>query len=194
VSKREIEREATYEDLLRVPDEFIAELIDGDLFASPRPQGRHGRAMSILSGVLVNPFDRGIGGPGGWWIMIEPEIHLGRNIFVPDLCGWRRETLPEFPPGPFVEVPPDWVCEVASPRTARLDRIKKMPAYARHDVPHVWIIDPESRSLEVFRLNGEHYSLMDAYGGDDVARVEPFDEIELRLTDFWIGSDPLHQQ
>jgi len=189
-----MEHEATYEDLLRVPDEFIAELIDGELFASPRPQGRHNRAMFGLGRRIATPFEDGVDGPGGWWIMIEPEIHLGREIFVPDVCGWRRETLPEFPPGPFVAVAPDWVCEVASPRTARLDRIKKMPAYARHGVPHVWVIDPESRSLEVYRLEGEHYSFVAGYENDDVARAEPFEAFELRLTDLWIGSDPLDQQ
>jgi len=186
VSKREVEREATYEDLLRVPDDLIAELIGGELFASPRPQGRHGRATTALSAIMHTPFDRGINGPGGWWIMTEPEIHLGRDVFVPDVCGWRRETLPEFPPGPAVEIRPDWVCEIVSPRTARLDRIRKMPAYGGHGVPYFWIIDPELRTLEVFVLEGSRYSLTETHEGDDVVRVEPFQEIELSLADLWL--------
>jgi len=186
VSKREVEREATYEDLLRVPDDLIAELIGGELFASPRPQGRHGRAMAILGRRIGAPFDDGVGGPGGWWIMIEPEIHLGRDVFVPDVCGWRRETLPEFPPGPAVEIRPDWVCEIVSPRTAKIDRVRKMPAYARYGVPHFWIIDPEARTLEVFVLGGSRYGLTETHEGDDVVRVEPFQEIELSLADLWL--------
>lgn len=144
------------------------------------------RASSVLARRIGTAFDDGIGGPGGWWIVIEPEIHLGSDVVVPDIAGWRRETMPEYPAGPAVEMPPDWVCEVVSPRTAALDRVKKLPRYAQSLVRHAWIIDPASRTLEVYSLAGEHYSLIETFEAEEVGRGEPFEAIELRLSDLWL--------
>ncbi len=134
----------------------------------------------------MNPFDRGRGGPGGWWIVDEPELHLGRNVLVPDLAGWRRERLPAFPREPFFTLAPDWVCEVLSPATARLDRLKKLSIYWREGVGHAWLVDPVLETLEVFRRLEEAWLGALAAGGDDVVRAEPFDAIELTLTGLWI--------
>jgi len=179
-------RHATYEDLLKVPDNLVAELIDGELYTSPRPGRDHARTSSVLGARLTPPFDIGDGGPGGWWIIDEPELHLGRHALVPDLGGWRRERTPEYPNTSGCEVPPDWVCEVQSPGTARIDRVKKLPIYAEHAVQHIWLIDPATQTLEVLRLEEGRWVIAGNYGGDDVVRAEPFEAIELALSALWI--------
>jgi Uma2 family endonuclease len=140
----------------------------------------------MLGGELVPPFHSGRGGPGGSWIVDEPELHLGRNVLVPDLAGWRRERLPALPREAFFTLAPDWVCEVLSPATARIDRTKKLAIYAREGVEHAWLVDPALESLEVFRRQGEAWLLVLTAGGDEVVRAEPFDAIELELTGLWI--------
>jgi Uma2 family endonuclease len=125
-----VARRATYEDLLQVPEHLVAEIIHGQLVTHPRPAPRHARASSSLGDELVSPFDKGRGGPGGWWILDEPELHLGAHVLVPDLAGWRRERMRSLPDTAWFELAPDWVCEVLSPGTARLDRVEKLPIYA----------------------------------------------------------------
>src|SRR4051794_23241149 len=153
---KKAERRATYEDVVRAPAHMVAEVVEGDLHLSPRPGGPHTRAASVLGSELSGPFDRGRGGPGGWIILDEPELHLGVEpaIVVPDLAGWRRERLPFIRAEAFFTLAPDWVCEVISPSSGRLDRITKVPLYARENVRHAWIVDPLQRSLEVYRNEG----------------------------------------
>jgi Uma2 family endonuclease len=179
-------RPATYEDLMKVPDNLVAELIDGELFTTPRPAPRHANVTSTLSADLHYPFHRGINGPGGWWILVEPELKLAGQSLVPDISGWRRERLPMLPDTATISVVPDWVCEVQSPSTARFDRVKKLPVYARHGVGHVWLIDPIARTLEVLRLENDRWFLAGNYGGDDVIRAEPFDAVDINLATLWI--------
>ncbi|MBI5486802.1 MAG: Uma2 family endonuclease [Deltaproteobacteria bacterium] len=183
-------RRATYQDLLGVPPHWVAELIDGEVVTSPRPAFRHARASSIIGGSLVGPYDLGTGGPGGWWILDEPELHFGENVLVPDLAGWRRERMPVFPDVPFCEVAPDWVCEVLSPATAGLDRVRKLPIYARAGVAHAWLIDPAARTLEVLRLQAGSWVVVAAFGEDQTVRVEPFGEVGIPLATLWIGEGP----
>jgi Uma2 family endonuclease len=176
-------RPATYEDLLKVPDNLVAELIDGELYTSPRPGSRHARASSVLGAKLSNSFDSG---DGGWWIIDEPELHLGANAIVPDLAGWRRERMPVYPDAAVFDLGPDWLCEVQSPSTARIDRVKKLPIYKEHRVRHVWLLDPIDRTLEVLRLENNRWVVAGNYGGDDVVRAEPFDAVEIELGALWI--------
>jgi Uma2 family endonuclease len=133
---------ATYEDLLNVPDHLVAEILDGDLYTTPRPAPRHADASSGSGAALRGPFDRGRGGPGGWRILDEPEWHLASDVLVPDLAGWRRERLPRLPEEAFFSLAPDWICEVLSPATAAIDRVKKLSIYGREGVPHAWLVDP----------------------------------------------------
>jgi Uma2 family endonuclease len=181
-----LERPATYEDLQKVPEHLVAELIDGELFTSPRPSTRHARAQGKLFARISAAYDDGDGGPGGWWIIGEPELHLGADVLVPDIAGWRREHVPEFPDVVAVETAPDWICEVASPSTMRLDRFKKLPKYAEHGVDYVWLVDPNNRTLEVFRRSGSRYDVIAAFDDEEpVVRAEPFDEIEFSLGTLW---------
>jgi Uma2 family endonuclease len=128
-------RPATYDDLIEVPDHLVAEIIDGELHTTPRPAPRYADASSGLGGALRGPFDRGRGGPGGWRILDEPELHLGPDVLVPDLAGWRRERLPALPDEAYFTLAPDWVCEVLSPSTMALDRTRKLAVYVREQVP-----------------------------------------------------------
>ncbi|MEL7306269.1 MAG: Uma2 family endonuclease, partial [Myxococcota bacterium] len=181
-------KRASYQDVLDAPEHNVAEVIAGELFLSPRPPSPHARAASVLGGELGPPFDHGRGGPGGWFTLYEPELHLGDEpaIVVPDLAGWRRSAMPEMPEVAFFTLPPDWVCEVASPSTARLDRVLKLPLYARAGVEYAWVIDPIARSLEVFRAKGAQYVLVQTFADDARARAEPFDAIELELAALWM--------
>ncbi len=178
-------RKATYEDVLDAPEHLVAELIDGVLHTHPRPATPHAQAATVLGEELGPPFKRGRGGPGGWIILYEPEIHLSEHVLVPDLGGWRRETLPTLPEVPYLELRPDWVAEVLSPSTRRHDRALKLPVYREHGVAHVWLVDPEARLLEVLRLDGGSYRLVATHAGEAVVRVEPFDAIELELGALW---------
>jgi Uma2 family endonuclease len=180
----------TYDDVLASPPHVIAEIVDGELVLSPRPASRHGAAASALSDELGPPFKRGRGGPGGWILLYEPELHLGNDILVPDLAGWRRERMPLLPDAPFLTLSPDWVCEVLSPGSARTDRKLKMPLYAREGVPNAWLLDPGEKTLEIYRLVDKNWSLLATYADADRVRAEPFDAIELDLSVLWADVEP----
>jgi Uma2 family endonuclease len=181
-------KRATYQDVLDAPPHKVAEVIDGELTLHPRPASPHAQAATTLGEELGPPFKRGRGGPGGWIILDEPELHLGPepDILVPDLGGWRRESMPEMPHAAFFTLRPDWVCEVLSPSTQRHDRRKKLPVYQRERVQHVWLIEPLARTLEVFSLDGPTYRLLATYADDERVRAEPFDAIELDLSVLWL--------
>ena len=181
-------RRATYEDLMQVPDHKIAEIIDGELFVTPRPASPHAYAATVSGGDLVGPFHRDPSdpaGPGGWWIILEPELHLSDDVLVPDWAGWRRERMPAFPNAPYFTQAPDWVCEVISLSTSRIDRSRKMRVYAREGIAHLWFIDPLARTLEVYGLEGGRWVVLAGHGGDEVVRVQPFDAIALDLSRWW---------
>ena len=185
-------RRATYADLEQVPDTKVAELIDGDLFVSPRPASPHGRAQMTLGARLHDAFDGppGSGRPGGWWLLFEPELHFEKNVLVPDVAGWRHERMARIPNVAAFTLAPDWVCEVTSPSTGALDRARKMPVYAQEGVRHLWIVDPITRTLEIFRLDGGRWIVAGAHGGDDRVRAEPFDAITLELDRLWLEPEP----
>lgn len=172
------------------PETMVAEILDGELHTMPRPKPRHARTATRLVRGL-GPFDDDPGDPGGWVLLLEPELHLGPkpDKIVPDIAGWRRERLPhsvfdEDAPG-HVELAPDWVCEILSDRTERIDRGRKMRIYLREHVSHVWLVNPVLLTLEVYRSASDTWTLLDTHEGDTVARVPPFDAIELNLSTLW---------
>jgi Uma2 family endonuclease len=178
-------RPATYADLEALPPNQVGEILGGVLHAHPRPAIPHTRAASKLGAKLDGPFDSGDGGPGGWLILDEPELHLGDDVLVPDLAAWRPERMPELPAAAFITMAPDWVCEVLSPSTAGIDRSEKLPLYARERVRHVWLLDPIAQTLEVLHLDGASYQLIATSRADAKVRAEPFDAIELSLGVLW---------
>ncbi len=176
---------ATYVDILKLPENITGEVINGVLYQQPRPAPRHAYASSRLGAAINSPFDRGKGGPGGWWILDEPECHLGADILVPDIAGWRRERMSSLPDTAWFELPPDWVCEVLSPSTASKDRIDKQGVYLREGVGFLWFIDPEAKTLEAFQLTSGSWLLIAALSGEDQAAVAPFDDVPFDLGELW---------
>jgi Uma2 family endonuclease len=183
--ERDERRRATYEDVLNAPEHKVAEIIDGVLYLSPRPAFPHAGATTMLVSDLAGPFDRGRGGPGGWRIFVEPELHFGEDVLVPDIAGWRISRMPEQPTGVGTKLAPDWLCETLSPSTARLDRTKKLGIYAREGVPHVWFVEPKRQTLEVFVLRGANLVTQATYRGRERVRVEPFEVVEIELAVLW---------
>jgi Uma2 family endonuclease len=179
------DRPATYDDLVKLPDNFIAEIVDGELHASPKPAPPHVVAGSSVGGLLLNPYSFGRGGPGGWWILDEPELHLSSDVLVPDVAGWRKARMPHRPETAYFPLAPDWVCEILSPSTAVIDRVKKLAIYAREGVAHAWLIDPALRTLEVLRLHNGLWVLVGTHVDDEVVRAEPFVELDLELRLLW---------
>lgn len=177
---------ATYQELRDLPAHLVGEIVFGVLHASPRPAPKHARASSILGSELGSPFDRGRGGPGGWVILDEPELHLGEHVLVPDLAGWRRERVPELPTDKaYFDVAPDWACEILSPSTTALDRGDKRKVYETQGIKHLWFVDPEARTLEVLALDGPTYRLIEVFAENALIRAVPFDAIELELGALW---------
>lgn len=185
-----VSRKPTYADIEALPPHVNGEILAGELVVSPRPAAPHARASSVLGAIVNGAFDLGIGGPGGWWILFEPELSLAVDPdfdpVIPDLAGWRHETMPAMPTSAQFETVPDWVCEVVSPGTQRRDRVLKVPYYARAGVRHCWLVDPIAETLEVLRLVDGAWVLARSWGGDEVARAEPFEAIEIPLAKVWV--------
>lgn len=184
---RSVKAPATYRDLLALPENVVGEIIGGELHVQPRPAMPHANAASILGMLIGPPFRLGRGGPGGWVILDEPELHLADEVLVPDLAGWRQVQGREISlQVAYQTMAPDWICEVLSPSTQAVDRVRKLPIYAAHGVGHVWLVDPLQKTLEVFRLESARWSMIGGYAGDAVVRAEPFDAIELPLAELWV--------
>jgi Uma2 family endonuclease len=182
-------RPATYEDLLKVPDTKVAELIDGELYVFSRPASPHAYAAFVLGG-HVYAFEHRGNGPRGWWILPEPELHLGSDVLVPDLAAWRVERLPKIPQIVGHTLPPDWVCEVVSPSTERVDRLKKLRVYAREGIGYCWLIDPLKRQLEIRRLEAGEWMLLSIHRDNEVINPEPFEALPLPLAKLWADLAP----
>ena len=185
-------RKAVYDEFLKVPEWKVAEIIDGELVVNPRPATPHAYAGSVIHIDVGGAFHGPPGDrakPGGWWILYEPELHLVDDVLVPDFAGWRRQRLAVLPAAAFIPQAPDWVCEVLSPSTRTIDRTRKMRIYAREGIEYLWFVDPIAQVLEVYRLRDGHWVVVDNFGGDDVARAEPFDAIDVALARWWLPTE-----
>jgi Uma2 family endonuclease len=180
-------RSSLYAQLQLLPETLIGEILNGQLYTQPRPAPKHLRAALRLGADLEGAFDRGRGGPGGWWILAEPEIHFTREVevVVPDLAGWMRKRMPSLPETAYFDSVPDWICEILSPATASKDREIKMPLYARYQVHYAWLIDPQARTLETFVLQEGTWRALDRFVGDEPVAAAPFAAITIALADLW---------
>ncbi len=176
---------ASYDDILALPENIVGEILNGELHTHPRPAPKHARAASSIGMKVGSAYDHGDNGPGGWWILDEPELHLGNDIMVPDLAGWRRERLPSLPDDPWFSLIPDWACEVLSPSTAVTDRDIKMPTYAAHGLEWLWLVDPIEKTLEVYRSSQGKWSLNKQAAGDTIERIPPFESLDFDLSVLW---------
>lgn len=186
-------KRATYADLEAVPPHLVAELLFGSLETHPRPAAPHSVSMASLIDELTGPFQKGRGGPGGWLFMVEPELHLGTHVAVPDLAAWRKDRIARLPRTGRVTLAPDWVCEVLSPSTSRVDRIVKSRVYASVGVPFYWLLDPIARTLEIQRLQGGQWLQLAAFSDADRVAAAPFDAVTFELADLWpleLDTDP----
>jgi len=183
--------QATYSVLNALPKGWVGEIVEDELVASPRPLAAQTRAAFMLGVELGEQLDPRRGGNGRWCFLRAPELHLGRDVLVPDLAGWRRDRVsqPLEPSEPFLTVAPDWVCEVLSPVTLSLDRVRKLPLYAQHGVSHAWFIDPEARTLEVFQRLKRGWLFAASYEGDALVRAEPFSGLSLELGALWLPEE-----
>jgi Uma2 family endonuclease len=178
------QRPATYADVEALPRHKLGEIIGDELFVSPRPGGLHAFATTRLVGAIDGPFQMGQGGPGGWLILFEPELHFDAQVLVPDVAAWRTERAPSADNTFFTDAP-DWICETLSPSTAAIDRTRKLDVYAQQKVSFVWLIDPAARTLEVLRRDGTRWIVAAKHGGDEKVRAAPFDAFELDLSRLW---------
>jgi Uma2 family endonuclease len=178
-------RPATYADLEALPPNMAGEIIFGVLHAHPRPTPRHGVAAGELQLEVGTPFGRGRGGPGGWIFLPEPELHLGPHVVVPDIAGWKRERLTPFPTTAYIEAPPDWLCEVLSPSTQKIDRTDKLVVYATFGVGHCWYVDPIARTLEVLALTDGKWLLAATFKDAEPVTAPPFEVHTFPLDVLW---------
>jgi Uma2 family endonuclease len=190
LTRRERGRPAIWDDLDEVSEGYIGEIVAGEIVVTPRPNAPHMKAAGELTHALGSPFHKGIGGPGGWVIYEEPRIRFGEDVRVPDLAGWRKERWTDPPRKGPLTIVPDWTCEVLSERTKADDITVKLPLYARAKVLHAWLIDPDARTLEVYRLEGDRWFLAATHAGEARVRAEPFDAVELDLSLLWLPPEP----
>jgi Uma2 family endonuclease len=176
----------TIADLDALPPDIKGEIIEGVMYTMTRPRGRHQRAALAVGADLRDPFDRGKGGPGGWWIVPEPGIELPNTPEIaPDVAGWRRERLLKLSEDEPIRVVPDWVCEILSPSTRRHDLLVKKPYYARIGVGHHWLIDLSASTLTAYRLESGRWVELGVFGDEREARIEPFEATALDVSSWW---------
>jgi len=187
MSARPQPRPTLYEQLEALPEGLTGEILNGQLYAQPRPSGPHGFTASSLGYYLIGPFQRGRGGPGGWWIIDEPELHFIHNaeVDVPDLAGWRCSRLPLIPTDHRFTVVPDWVCFDDTASTESKDREVKMPIYAQFGVAYAWLIDPGAHTLEAYALDGGVWREIGRFAGGARVSVPPFEAATISLDDLW---------
>ncbi len=180
------DRPATYADLQRLPGNMVGEIVDGALYAAPRPAPPHLFTAGALNDALGPPYRQARGGAGGWWILQEPELHLAQDVLVPDVAAWRRDRMASLPSTAYFGLAPDWACEILSPSTASFDRVTKLRIYAREGVSHVWLVDPLARTLEVLGLENDQWMKLSTHSAGEVIRVAPFADIALDLRRLWL--------
>ena len=190
VSRVNLGRRASYQDVLDAPAHLVAEIIGGELYLHPRAPPREALARYRLGAGLGHTFDLGRSGPArheseNWWLFHEPELRFGEDVLVPDLVGWRRERMPALPDTAYFTLAPDWVCEVLSSERPRLDLQIKRPLYASEGVRHLWLVDMDDRTLQALELCGDDWVPIARVKDEESVSIAPFEATTLRLGNFW---------
>jgi Uma2 family endonuclease len=178
-------RKTPYEELIDLPESLTGEVLNGQLYAHPRPGGRHILVASNIGAEFHGPYQRGKGGPGGWWILVEPEVHfvLDRDVTVPDVAGWQKSRMADIPEGHKFTVVPDWVCEILSPSTESIDREIKMPLYATYGVRFLWLVHPLKKTIETYKLEAAQWVSKRIFRSGDSVCCEPFEALAINLNE-----------
>lgn len=183
-SRREhvIPRRVTYEDYLNFPDDGMRyEILDGEIFMTPAPTPKHQYASKRLQRLLEDYFE---GERGGLVFDAPIDVILAdSDVVQPDLVvvGERRQVSSR-----GIEGAPLVLVEILSPSRPEYDRLTKARRYAARSVPHFWIVDPEARAVECFRLEGSSYRLDAAAEGEALLRVPAFGGLVVPLGRLWL--------
>jgi Putative restriction endonuclease len=181
---------ATYADIEALPPHMVGEILFGSLVAHPRPARRHVMTSNSIGAIITPPFQFGNGGPGGWIIADEPELHLGPHVVVPDLAGWRAGRLVGNEDGAWFDEVPDWICEVLSPSTEKYDRSDKQRIYATYGVGHIWHVSPTARLLEVYERREKAWLQTHVFKDQDQVSAAPFESLSFNLGLLWPFDQP----
>src|SRR5215813_12375364 len=173
----------TYEDYAALPDDGKRyELHEGELSVTPAPGTRHQQILVNLT-VIIAPH---VKQRGGGTILIAPLDCIMSDITVvqPDLL-YVDDSRRDIVSARGVEGGPTLAVEILSPSTTQIDRRRKMTLYAKHDVTWYWIVDPDARAIEVYRLHDEAYRLEARLEGAEPRALPPFPDLPLDPTAIW---------
>jgi len=177
---------ATYQDILDAPDDMRAEVVNGELHLLPRAAPRHQRFSFLFGNALETSLRDRKSGHSGWVFIPDTNVHLSdHDICGPDIAGWRVETMPDVPETAHITIRPDWVCEIISPSSERLDRHDKFAMYANFGIPYYWIVDHRNRLVEAYALEQGRWVAIGVGSNDDAISFAPFDTIGLELGRLW---------
>lgn len=185
---------ATYADLEALPAHLTGEILFGELIAYPQPVLRHMKVAASIQSLLFPPYEIGRNGPGGWIFIHEPELHLGEHVCVPDLAGWRTTRLPHVLSEAYLELPPDWICEVSSRSTEKYDKGPKREIHAACGVPFLWQADHEARFIETFKLADGQWVVTKPIGETGTIDVAPFDAASVDAALIWQALGPANAE
>lgn len=177
-----------YAEIERLPQGVTGEILRPGVLRTMGRPGRPHRYVARRAQRSIEGIDKNVGG-AGWWIEVEAEVRLGECLVVPDLAGWRVERAPVFPDDNPITLAPDWCCEVLSPSTARSDRVEKLPLFATARIPHVWLVDPALRAVEVYACADGRPALVQTAVDDAIVALQPFD-LPIALGEWWLPAAP----
>lgn len=162
----------TYTDLVALPaDGKRYELHEGEIYVTAAPRPRHQQVVGNLYLIIAAHVRRV--GLGEVFLSPVDVILADVTVVEPDLVYLDASRL-ERVSDRGIEGAPTLAIEVLSPTTASADRGVKRQLAARYGVPHYWIVDPEGRVIETYRLTGHAYEAGPRLEGTTPAALPPF--------------------
>ena len=173
----------TYRDYEALPaDGRRYELHEGELSVTPAPGTRHQRVIGAMFFSLrahVEAYRLGE-------VFLSPVdcILSDTTVVQPDLVyldPMRAHLVSER----GIEGPPTLVVEILSPSTTTIDRSRKRRLYADHGIPYYWIVDPEARTIEAYRFEGDRYHMIARVSGAGPVSLPPFPDLAFAPASLW---------